>query len=135
VSYFERCQDWLISGETKSAEALTGALQGIERKLSALGDHEAEDYQDLECTLELLQEQLELLSQPVPQQVQPVAPVVLDAQPAAVGTSTAPEPALDLQGLHPLDGQPINLNQQQKAQALESLLSNPWLGKGMPKSS
>lgn len=135
MSYFERCQDWLVSGEPKSSEALTGALQGIERKLSALSGDETEDYQDLECTLELLQEQLELLAQPEAHQTPPVAQMTPDAQLAAVEQPVAPEPTLDLQGLHPLDGQPINLNQQQKAQALESLLNNPLLGKGMPKPS
>lgn len=131
MSYFERCQDWLINGEAKSEEALHGALQGIERKLAAVSERESEDFQDLECTVELLQEQLELLSQPVPAQVPAAAPVVADA-PAAASSA---EPALDLQGLHPLETQPIQLNQQEKAQALEDLLSNPLLGKGMPKSS
>ncbi len=64
MSYFERCQDWLLNGEAKSTEALNGALQGIERKLAALSDHETDDYQDLECTAGLLQEQLALLTPP-----------------------------------------------------------------------
>ena len=119
MSYFERCQDWLLNGEARSTEALTGALQGIERKLVALSDQATNDYQDLECTAELLQEQLAL---PVPN-----AEATLSRQAPAEG------PALDLQGLHPVESQAINLNPQQKAQALEHLLSNPLLARGMPK--
>jgi len=132
VSYFERCQDWLLNGESKSLEALTGALQGIERKLSALSDETTEDFQDLECTVELLQEHMGLLAQPLQNQA-PSSVALVDVPPAAQLAPSTTEPALDFQGLHPLDTQPIHLTQEQKAQALESLLSNPLLGKGMPK--
>jgi len=134
VSYFERCQDWLLNGGPKSVEALNGALQGIERKLSALSDRATEDYQDLECTLELLQEQLELLAQSQQTQVPPSAPVPELAPAAQQAQPAIAEPGLDFQGLHPLETQPINLTQQQKQQTLENLLTNPLLVKGMPKS-
>jgi hypothetical protein len=128
VSYFERCQDWLLNGEAKSPEALNGALQGIERKLAALSDRETDDYQDLECTVGLLQEQLALVVPSVPS-----AEATLSREAPVETTTAVAEPALDSQGLHPAAGQPINLTPQQKVQALENLLSNPLLAKGMPK--
>lgn len=136
VSYFERCQDWLINGEAKTAEALNSALQGVQRKLAAVTDAASDEYQDIECTVELLQEQLEALSNPsapVATETQaPEAPQQYSADTSALAVGG--EVNLDLSGLHPRESQPMNLSEQQKLAALDSLLSsNPLLGKGMPK--
>lgn len=118
MSYFERCQDWLDRGEGNTVVAVDKALQGIQRKLAVLTDTGSDEYQDLECTVNLLQDQLELLANPKPD----------------MSLSKGGEVSLDLGGLHPEADDPLHLSVTEKAQVLDTLLSNPLLAKGMPKN-
>ncbi len=130
MSYFERCQDWLAQGEGRTEEALKSALQGIQKKLSSLDDAATDEYQDLECTQELLQDQLQLL--PTPVQSQP-----LDATNSSAASKPIEEPSVDLDtsSLHPLEVDEIQLNVEQKREAIDSMLQNPLLARGMPRKS
>jgi|GEM_PF-1346046 len=146
-SYYQRCVAWLANEAQLSVEALESTIEKFAHQLRTMASAGPELRQDLQATLNLLNEKLAELSPPPGHDIAPAteaaAVVAAVSNPASApvvdGSATGSdgeelEYHFDPSPLTPLDsGEPnATLTAEEKEAKLAELLSSEALSRGMP---
>lgn len=134
TSYFARCQQWLDSDSTITVEGLEQTIEKFSRQL---GSEQAADSmlkEDLQNTLDLLNNHLvELLG---PDGESSLA-VSVSAAESAPGSPEGDEPSvdtlLDFSPLQPIDTQPLHLSDSEKRERIAEMLARGVVTRGVAK--
>lgn len=131
ASYLSRCEAWLESDPSLTCDGLNQTIEKFTRQLQSNKTADSALQQDLQDTIELLNNHLVELLGPDVEEPE-VLSEVLSPQSALKSTKAA-EPLLDLSPLLPLDQQPMNLSAEEKQQRLADLISSGVVTQGLSK--
>ncbi len=136
TSYFARCQQWLDSESNLSVDGLEQTIEKFSRQLRSDQASEPAVQDDLQNTLDLLNNHLVELLGPDGVSTRQPAPGASGGN-ASGGNSAEPGPAvetlLDLSPLQPLEGNVIELSADEKQRRIAEMLAGGAVTRGVAK--
>jgi len=126
ASYLSRCEAWLESDPTLTSEGLNQTIEKFTRQLQSNKEGDSVLQQDLQDTIDLLNNHLVELLGPDGEE-----PEAFSEAPSSQSAST--ESLLDLSPLLPLEQHATNLSPEEKQQRLADLLSSGVVTQGLGK--
>ncbi len=128
ASYLSRCEAWLESDPALTSEGLNQTIEKFTRQLQSNARGDSGLQQDLQDTIDLLNNHLVELLGPDAEE-----PEVIGQAPSSKSADTNTEPLLDLSPLLPLEQQAMNLSPEEKRQRLADLLARGVVTQGLGK--
>jgi len=128
ASYLSRCETWLESDPALTSEGLNQTIEKFTRQLQSNAGGDSGLQQDLQDTIDLLNNHLVELLGPDAEE-----PEVIGQAPSSKSADTNIEPLLDLSPLLPLEQQAMNLSPEEKQQRLADLLARGVVTQGLGK--
>jgi len=128
ASYLSRCEAWLESDPALTSEGLNQTIEKFTRQLQSNIGGDTVVQQDLQDTIDLLNNHLVELLGPDAEE-----PEILREAPSSQSASASTESLLDLSPLLPLEQQAMNLSREEKQQRLADLLASGVVTQGLGK--